>query len=466
MDVVDHEKRVLGTIFSGRDDLLDLVAAKLEPEHFTDSVARLLFIKAVDYFDNYGSVLPKSALSDIFRGLSAGIRYTYEEFYDSVISHAVTEDRFRWSVDQLRDLAAERATGEAITTAMQVLRSGWRDGKKDLKGHADARSFLLSAITDIDASVETPSSPEGDVRDEEEQILEDINRRVLAKAGATAVSTGIELLDSRMGGGQHRGELNLIVGYTSSGKTKFCSHLAWTAYTSGRNVVYFTSETLRDQVRLSILARHSGFNTRDLKTGILSGAQQQKLSGVVREFTRNPAYGHLLISQVPRGATIATLEGRLLRLARYWLADLVIVDYLALLNPDGRYRYRDLRESLVEVFKQAKQVAATYADGRGVAVCSPWQVSRSARDDAWANGQGYTLNALSETAEASNISDVVLALLEPKDDHSRGRSVPVSLSVLKNRDGERGGDPIALTVDYATARFSASAAAGSGLAMP
>ena len=35
-------------------------------------------------------------------------------------------------------------------------------------------------------------------------------------------------------------------------------------------------------------------------------------------------------------------------------------------------------------------------------------------------------------------------------------AVPLKLSVLKNRDGERGGEPLALTADYATAFFAPS----------
>ena len=153
---------------------------------------------------------------------------------------------------------------------------------------------------------------------------------------------------------------------------------------------------------------------------------------------------------------VSTLESRLARLAREWTADLVIVDSLALLRPE--VRHRDLRESLVEILQEGKQVAATYQDGLGVPLLSPWQIKREARDEASKRG-GYSLSALSETAEASNTADVIVSLLEPDTDDSRGRTVPLKLSVLKNRDGERGGEPLALTADYATAFF---APAGSG----
>ena len=96
---------------------------------------------------------------------------------------------------------------------------------------------------------------------------------------------------------------------------------------------------------------------------------------------------------------MATLESRLARLARDWTADLVIIDYLALLRPENRHR--DLRESLVEILQEAGQLATTYNGGLGVPVLVPWQIRRDARDEASKRG-GYILPDLSETAEASN----------------------------------------------------------------
>ena len=191
-----------------------------------------------------------------------------------------------------------------------------------------------------------------------------------------------------------------------------------------------------------------------MKAGTLR--DKNAFARVLHDFSVNPAYGRCYVAQVPRGATVSVLESRLARLARDWTADLVVIDYLALLHAETRHR--DLRESLVEIIKSGGELAATYQDGLGVPVLSPWQMSRAARDEASKSG-GYTLSSLSETAEAANTADIVFSLLEPDNDDSRGRAVPLKLSVLKNRDGERGGEPIDLTADYATAYF---APAGSG----
>jgi replicative DNA helicase len=461
-DAIDHGRVVIGAILAGRGDLLSAAQRHLTPAHFTDSVQAALFGFCERYADQAGGVLPRAALADILRSQAPGTVLKYEEYYDLLTAAKPSDDQFTWSVQQLRELYADRRTGETVTRSMAILTQGVTEGKRELRGHADARAFLLSGLADIERELDAASAPEGDMRAEGREIAEDFLSRAEQHAAGSSVSTGIPALDLMLGGGYQRGELILVAGWTSAGKSKWCAQTAWHAVTQQRkNVVIFTSEVLRSQVRFSILARHSrleqfglkdGINTRDMKAGTLRDKMQFK--DVLRDFAGNQEYGRCYVAQVPRGATIGTLESRLARLARDWTADLVIVDYLALLKPEARHR--DLREALVEIIKEAKQVAVTYRDGLGVPLLSPWQVSRGARDEAAKHG--YTLSSLSETAEASNTSDVIVSLLDPDSDDSRGRNVPLKLSVLKNRDGERGGEPLELAADYATSYFAPAGA--------
>lgn len=472
-DAVDHGRIVLGAILAGRDDLLTAARRHLQPSHFTDSVQANLFTFCERYADQAGGVLPRSALPDILRSAPPGQVLKYEEYFDLLTDHKPSDDEFKWSVQQLRELYAERMTGDKITAALEILTSGVKEGKRELRGHADARSWLLAGLAEVERELSADSAPEGDMRSEGREIKADYARREAQRSSGTLVSTGIPWLDAKLGGGSQRGELCLAAGYTSAGKSKLCAFMAHHAVVhQGKNVVIFTSETLRAQVRFSILARHSlepafdglaeirgprpGINTRDMKAGTL-GQQKNAFAAVLHDFSVNPSYGHIYIAQVPRGATVGMIEASLARLARQWTADLVIIDYLALLRPEAYHR--DRRESLVEIIQDAGQVATSYQDGLGVPVWSPWQTSRDARDEASRSG-GYTLNALSETAEASNRSHIVLGLLEPDNDDSRGRDVPLKLTLMKNRDGERGGEPVTLRADYATAWFAEASTGG------
>jgi replicative DNA helicase len=249
-----------------------------------------------------------------------------------------------------------------------------------------------------------------------------------------------------------------VAGYSGDGKTSFCVNWAWqAAVQQGLNVYFATTETLRPQVRRKLISRHSvtphfelpeGINSAELKAGSLPDHLEAKLQDVVADLTRNPAYGKLYLAQVPRGATVQTLESRLLRVLHQWRPDFVIVDYLALFQTDRKRQSQ--REELGDLIKEAKQVATTFADGTGVPVVTPWQVNRTSRDEAERVGY-YTSKALSDTAEATNSADIIPSFLAPLE--AEGRSKEIKGQLMKNRDGETvSGVPI--MVDYATCTFT------------
>jgi len=142
------------------------------------------------------------------------------------------------------------------------------------------------------------------------------------------------------------------------------------------------------------------------------------------------------------------VESKLIRIQRMFGIDLVIMDYLALLKPDRRRNTS--REELGDILKETKQLATTFNNGAGVPFVSPWQVNRTARQEAQ-NTLSYTASALAETAEASNSADLIISLLAPEEDASRTKNI--KMQVMKNRDGETA-NAFDVQVDYATSRFS------------
>ncbi len=463
MDAVEHGKIVLGAVISRQSrKALDIALRRLQPAHFTDPVQRNLFTMCEQYLDVAGGVLTRQALADAVRTQPAGTAQMYQSYYDLLAASQPTADQFKWSVEQLRDLAAERMTGEALASAMEVLTRGAKDGKQDIRGHSDARAWLLRRMAEIDRELHMQDAPEGNMRSEQSQILEDYaRRRKSIKRGVTGIATGIAPLDSTLGGGFQPGELGLIAGFTTVGKSSFCAHIAWHACTKQHaNVVIFTSETLRPQVRIKILARHScewgeGLNTRDIKAATLSPEDQLRFEQVTADFTSNPDYGICWISQVPRGATMEVVEAKLARLSQQFPVQLVIIDYLALLRADRKRT--QTREELADTIKDAKLMAAGYGNGDGVPVLSPWQIKRDAQETAKGT-KYYTLSDLSETAEASNTADVIITLMEMEE---RKRTTELKAQVLKNRDGPQH-DNVSLLIDYATCEFKEKPGSSTG----
>lgn len=456
---LDHSKVVLGGVLPNRPDLLHRALDQLTVEHFPDAQYRALFMLMERYLETTGGVLTRDALTDQLakRNIDAGKIALYETTYDVLANSSVDDHDFKWSVEQLKELHAARETAEAITEGMEILNRGVKGPKgEDLFGHNDARSHVLTKFADIDRTLTLQESPEGDSRQEGDEMWDEINSPV----GVGGIRFGIPDLDAKVDGVQN-GELDLIVGYTSSGKSTLAStQLPWSAaIEQGKNVVILTTETLRPQIRRRLLCRHSrlpqfgldeGINSRVLKRGkdYLPPDQLKALPEIIEDYTTNPAYGKLVIVQIPRNATISSCEGKVNRYQREFNVDLVVIDSINLLKPDRRFSSR--REELAATLQEAKQFATTFADGRGVPVVSPWQTNR----ESWKAAQDagyYNSSALAETSEASASSDIVITILEPMQNESRYADMKVQ--VVKNRDGEKS-NGIELVVDYATSYWS------------
>lgn len=463
---------VIAAVLPGRADLLERAARALRPAHFTGQVAPELFALLMRYLDMTGEVMTRAALAGFLdeRRVQAGTAALYLETYDAAAADAPSDGEFTWAVDRLRDLADDAATGRALAEGYEILTRGTGSGEQREVGARAARAHVLERFAAIDAELNQADAPEGEVNEEAEQILDRYARTAYARrqaGGQPGIAFGLPEVDERLGGGLARGEMALFVGYSSSGKTSLAVSLAWHAKViARRNVVLFTSETLRHQVINKLVARHSrhelfaaelpdGLDSARIRSGALSGPDIAAFQGVVADFTGNPGYGRCYVAQLPFGATISQVRSRLERIGRLFPVDLCIVDYLQLVGADRRREAS--HEEAASVVKDAKAMAATFGNGTGVPLVSPWQVSRSGRDRALKEG-GYAGQDLAGTAEAFNSPDVVLSLLEPAKIENP-RATALKMELLKNRDGPRDAD-FAVKVDYATSLFRVDAGTG------
>jgi replicative DNA helicase len=467
VDASDHGRVVLSAVLAGGGSIkaLDYALARVTTDHFVDPVQATLFELCQRYADQTKGVLRRETLADLLRNAEPGKALMYGEYYDALARTQPALDQFLHSVAMLRELAAERATGETLAQGMEILRNGVRDARgNELRGHQDARAHVLGGLAEVERDAGLTESPEGDARHEADEALAAYARakEKRLKGEAPGILFGIDELDDKLPGGQAPGEILIVAGWTSAGKTAWCVQQAWhAAVMQGKNVVYLTTETLRPQIRTRLISRHSrmdkfglaqGINDRDIRAGWLDERGERAFQAVLDDFSTCPDYGRCYVVQVPRRGTISSAEARLNAISRQFRPDLVIIDYLGLLYPDRPKRESGVREDLSGILKDAKQVATTANGGDGVPVISPWQVNREGRKLVKEAG-GYALENMAETQEVANTADMVLALVDPPKDTSRGRAVPIEASMLKNRGGERN-FTVQLTADFATSYFS------------
>jgi hypothetical protein len=465
-DSVAHGRVVLGQVVGGGRSLkaLHYAADHLGGEHFTDTVQRRLFLTLVGYADRNGGVMTRAALSDLLRGLEPGMTLMYEEAYDLLAGLAPEEHEFYHSVSQLRELAADRATGDALATGMAIMKEGLRleDGT-EMRGHADARVYVLSEFAQAETAAGATDSPGGDIRVAGDDILAAYGQAKEQRKTGRVLGTefGIPALDVHLDGGLGHGELGLVAAAMTAGKSSLCVQCGWyNAVEQGRNVIFFTTEQHHTALRVKIVARHSrhpkfglprGLDTRLIRAGRLDEEGERALAAVVADL-KTGDYGSLQVIQMPEVCTLAVMAARAEAISRAVVPDLVIFDYLQLLDPEKRSKDNRLNETMAGVLKGARGWARGFRRGRGVPLISPWQVNKDGINGMKGNGE-FSLDHLGETIEAGRTPSMVLGLMAGEEDRSAGRAVPLTVKVLKNRDGPRGGR-FPLTVDFATCHFA------------
>lgn len=469
MSEKEHSKTVLAAILPNRKDLLEYAMVRLTPDHF-ESPYRAIFSMMDKYFQVAKGILTRQGVEDILKRSGVtdfGVTAVYLEHYDALAAQDVSEEDFRWSVDELVELLAQKETEQALLEGINIIKNGVQTVKgKELKGHSDARAAIVEKFASIELKYQPQDTPDGDIRTEKDEILAEYeNIKAMRQLGTfQGIKWGVPSLDEITGGSQP-GELVLVVGYSSSGKSSFCVQAAWQgSIMQGKNMVFVTSETLRPQIRRKIVARHSklpmfnypqGLDTNDMKFGRLTDQEEKVLREVVEDLAYNSSYGKLELVQVPRGSSILTFENTLNRYQDQYRVDGCIMDYLALLR--AARKRNAVHEEMSDTMKEAKNIAATFDNGRGIPLISPWQVTRAQKELADKLGY-YTTLALSDTKESTNSADVIVSFLESGQ---QTRFTKLSGAVIKNRDGAQSG-VLEIDVDYATSHFTDASQAVSG----
>jgi replicative DNA helicase len=160
--------------------------------------------------------------------------------------------------------------------------------------------------------------------------------RLEALDGAlSGLSTGIPDLDDATDGLQ-RGDLIVVKAPTSGGKSALSLALGLHNARAGKRVAVVSLEMSRDQYCQRILAAESGINSTTLRTGRLTDREWTALTSAGGQAATFP-----LFVNTRRGQTLEDICDSCYRLAAEGPLDLVLVDYLGLVNRRGLRVERD-----------------------------------------------------------------------------------------------------------------------------
>lgn len=433
-----YAEQTLGGVFPGRMDRMELLVRTLREDHWPPELQKTFELLRRYYVMTQGVPTPADWKSMLDRsGMEPATAEGFLRIYKQLFEQPdLADHEWRYALDVMREDRAKQLMLEALTDSVRVLTEGITDRRGERTyGYDDARNLLAGRLGEIEQlQMDAETTPEGDVLTESRAAYDDYMLR--KESGVhEGIMTGLDTLDSLTYGAQ-RGELWLVAGYAGHGKSQVLTNMAWRAVVDGHNVVYFTLETLRDQVARRFHTRHShhssfgsaeGLRYDDIKGGTLTESDERLFKQVLYDLYSNEQYGRFEVIWTARGSSPESLKMKLDILQTQRPIDLVVVDYAGLMGPGRRVERR--QEGLVEILQGLKGLATGHARGHGVPVISAYQTSRQRLIDARSTG-GYTLDALAETAEAERSADMVMTLLRQHDEDT-----DVHGQVLKYRDG-------------------------------
>lgn len=228
--------------------------------------------------------------------------------------------------------------------------------------------------------------------------------------GLSGLSTGLADLDRTMGGLQ-RSDLIILAGRPGMGKTSLATNIAYNVARNYKAVVqqdgsmkaedggivgFFSLEMSAEQLATRLLAEQSGVPSSLIRRGAIDADQFERLAVTAQEIQTLPLY----IDQTG-GLSIGQLAARARRLKRQRGLDLLVVDYLQLLQGSSRRSSENRVQEITEITTGLKALAKELA----VPVLALSQLSRQveSRDD-----KRPQLSDLRESGSIEQDADVVV----------------------------------------------------------
>ncbi len=256
----------------------------------------------------------------------------------------------------------------------------------------------------------------------------------LPKEPLPYVLSGFTGLDEFLGGFQ-RSDLVIIAGRPSLGKTSLALTLARNAAVEqGACVALFSLEMAREPLVLRILASESEVDSRRVRLGLHTEEQEKRIMDAIGKLSEAPIY----IDDSPQ-LRVVEMRSKARRLHFERGINLIIVDYLQLMQGDGR------GENRVQEISYISRSLKALARELNVPVMAVSQLSRAVE---WRASHRPQLSDLRESGSIEQDADVVMFIYRDeiyytKEEWERehpGESYPppADIIIAKHRNGPTG----------------------------
>ena len=429
----EAEKSVLGAAMLSKDALFDVMEV-VKPADFYDENHKEIFQAMIDLNRKNAPVDALTVAEELKKRTSLEM-VGGRAYIASLSSMTPTTSN---AMEYGRIVAEKASVRRLIETADDIVTKGY-DGTMDANQMLD---YAESGIFEI--SQARQKGQYSHIRDVLVENLAIIDRAEQMDGGLTGITTGFSKLDE-MTSGMQKSDLIILAARPAMGKTAFALSLARNAAVKGKaSVMIFSLEMAKEQLTQRLLSMESKVDLQTLKTGRLERRDWDDLN-VALDILSN---SNIHIDDTA-GISIMEMKSKCRRLKAEAGLDLVIIDYLQLMNPEGK---ADSRTQEISVISRNLKLLARELD------CPVLVLSQLSRAPEQRTDHRPMLSDLRESGSIEQDADIVIFLYRDEYYNKEDTEKPGECEVIvaKHRSGPTGSVDVAWIERYTQFKDKAS----------
>lgn len=360
---------------------------ELSSDHFFDPIHAQMFA-AMSEALLAGRPFTATTLSDKFRTTRIDEKTDGAQYLGRLISRATTIINVQEYARTIID-AAQRRTLVILAEDLiaRALDASDPASPSELIDDAERRLFQVSD--------RGKSGRETTLVDAVKKAIDAVNQAGQNGGKLDGIESGFRDIDKKMGG-LGNGNLVIIGGRPSMGKTALATNMAVNVAMAGDHVHFFSQEMTAVELAMRQLGEHANVPSDKLRRGSFTEAEFMSVIDAGRRLS-----GLSMTIDETGGISLASLAAKARRMKRKKGTKLIVVDYLQLMQPSGRSsggnRVQDITEITIGLKALAKEL--------NVPIIALSQLSRALESRADKRPQ---LSDLRESGSIEQDADAVL----------------------------------------------------------
>lgn len=411
---IEAEKSVLGAALLSKDALYDIME-NVKAQDFYDGNHKEIFNAIVDLSKKNVPVDALTVSEELNKRNS--LNMVGGRAYIASLSAGTPTTA---NAGEYAKIVAEKSSLRSlITTADDIVVKGY-------EGNMEANALLDYAESGIfEISQKRQKGKYTHIKDVLLNNIDMIDKASQMDGNLTGVTTGFRELDNRTSGLQ-KSDLIILAARPAMGKTAFALSLTLNAAVKGNaSVMVFSMEMSKEQLGQRLLSMQSKVEMQKLKTGKLERRDWDDI---------NMALGVLSSANIniddTAGISIMEMKSKCRRLKAEEGLDLVVIDYLQLMTPEGK---SDSRTQEISVISRNLKLLARELD------CPVLVLSQLSRAPEQRTDHRPMLSDLRESGSIEQDADIVIFLYRD-DYYNEDTDSPGECEVIvaKQRSGPTG----------------------------